>query len=83
MARSQVACGANGLQIRKVVANILNKHSRAAGKGHFFTYTIGWEEGSNDNYIEKLTHYVMSYFGLGRILCELSWFMMESSGTLL
>jgi hypothetical protein len=33
MARSQVADGGNGLQIRSVAPNMLNKQSRTANKG--------------------------------------------------
>jgi hypothetical protein len=40
MARPQVADGGDGLQIRRVAANILNKQSQTADKGHFSSLGI-------------------------------------------
>jgi hypothetical protein len=41
MARPQVADGGDGLQIRRVAANILNKQSRTAGKGFSSSWGLG------------------------------------------
>jgi hypothetical protein len=41
MARPQVAVGADGLQIWKVAANILNKQSRTANKGWSSSLGVG------------------------------------------
>jgi hypothetical protein len=43
MARPQVADGGNGLQIWRVAANTLNKQSRTADKGWFFSLGFGVE----------------------------------------
>jgi hypothetical protein len=43
--RPQVADGGDVLQIWRVVANILNKQSRKAGKGWYFS--LGVERGAN------------------------------------
>jgi hypothetical protein len=41
MARPQVADGGDGLQIRRVAANILNKQSRTADKGWSSSLEVG------------------------------------------
>jgi hypothetical protein len=41
MARPQVACGVNGLQIWRVAANILNKQSWTADKGDLPAWGLG------------------------------------------
>jgi hypothetical protein len=47
MARPQVADGGEGLQIWRVAANILNKHSRTTNKGWPFSLGVG--RGANNN----------------------------------
>jgi hypothetical protein len=47
MARPQVADGGNGLQIRRVAANILNKQSRTADKG--WSSSVGVGRGANNS----------------------------------
>jgi hypothetical protein len=46
MARPQVADGKDGLQIWRVVANILNKQSRTADKGWYSSLGVGGEANS-------------------------------------
>jgi hypothetical protein len=47
MARLQVADGGDGLQIRSVAANILNKQSRTSDKG--WSSSLGVRRGSNNS----------------------------------
>jgi hypothetical protein len=47
MARRRYTGGGNGLQIRKVATNILNKKSKAAKKGWSFGLRVG--RGSNNS----------------------------------
>jgi hypothetical protein len=47
MARPQVACGGDGLQVLRVVANILNKQSRTADKG--WSSSLGVRRGANNS----------------------------------
>jgi hypothetical protein len=44
MARTQVVDGGDGLQIRRVAANILNKQSRTADRGVVLQFA-GWAGG--------------------------------------
>jgi hypothetical protein len=57
MARPQVANGGDGLQIWKVAANILNKHSRTTKKG--WSSSVGVGRGATNPRLQKLACYEM------------------------
>jgi hypothetical protein len=47
MVRPRVADGEDGLQIRRVAANILNKQSRIADKGRSCSLSVGRGENNS------------------------------------
>jgi hypothetical protein len=57
MARPQVADGAEGLQIWRVAANILNNQSRTADKG--WPSSLGVGRGAKTPHRKKETRYEM------------------------
>jgi len=59
MMRTQVADGRDGLQIWKVVGNILNNHLGTKERGWSSSLGGGW--GSRTSQCRKLTSYVMLY----------------------
>jgi hypothetical protein len=68
MARPQVEDGGDALQIRRVVANILNKQSRIADNGSFCSFEVGRGHTNSSPLKINLLRNVTKGLGLGRTL---------------